>query len=169
MHADVVHRHLDTTFSVPISKTAYVNEMKDDVTRNNRTFSDGCGTLSLNLFQDVWNAFQPDRRALRPTVLQIRFRGAKGVLSLDTTLQGEQLHARKSMTKYVAKEEWRDLEICGAAYKPLRVYLNHQFIKILEDLRIPAENFKAVQDEAVTELKLMTEHPLNAASLLGKF
>ncbi|KAI4955654.1 hypothetical protein J4E91_001515 [Alternaria rosae] len=156
----------DTTFSVPISKTAYVNEMKDDVTRNNRTFSDGCGTLSLKLFQDVWNAFQPDRRALRPTVLQVRFRGAKGVLSLDTTLQGEQLHARKSMTKYVAKEEWRDLEICGAAYKPLRVYLNHQFIKILEDLRIPAENFKAVQDEAVAELKLMTEHPLNAASLL---
>jgi hypothetical protein len=146
----------------------HVDEMKDDIKRNGRTFSDGCGTLSLDIFRHVWRAFQPDRGTLRPTVLQVRFRGAKGVLSLDTTLQGEQLHARKSMTKYVAKEEWRDLEICGAAYKPLTVFLNHQFIKILEDLNIPAENFLAVQDEAVTTLKLITKHPLNAASFLGE-
>jgi hypothetical protein len=173
MYANVVQRHLDTTFSVPISATAYVDEMKADITRNDdmgkeRTFSDGCGTLSLGILERVWNAFPPNRRELRPTILQVRFRGAKGVLSLDTTLQGQQLHARKSMTKYVAREEWRDLEICGAAYKPLRVYLNHQFIKILEDLAIPAGNFEAVQDEAVTALKLMTEHPINAANLLGK-
>jgi hypothetical protein len=83
-------------------------------------------------------------------------------------LEGEQLHVRKSMTKYIAKESWRDLELCGAAYRPLSVFLNHQFIKILEDLGVPARNFMAVQDEAVKTLKLITEHPLNAASFLGK-
>jgi hypothetical protein len=43
----------------------------------------------------------------------------------------------QNMTKYTAKESWRDLEICNAAYNPLKLYLNHQFIKILEDLRVP--------------------------------
>jgi hypothetical protein len=159
----------DTIFSVAVPQTAYVTETKDDVERNGRVFSDGCGTLSLDLLRKVWRALPPDRREQRPTVLQIRYRGAKGVLSLDGSLEGEQLHVRKSMTKYIAKESWRDLELCGAAYKPLSVFLNHQFIKILEDLGVPAKNFKAVQDEAVETLKLITEHPLNAASFLGKF
>jgi hypothetical protein len=73
------------------------------------------------------------------------------------------------MTKYIANESWQDLELCGAAYKPLSVFLNHQFIKILEDLGVPAKNFKAVQDEAVNILKRITEHPINAASFLGEF
>ncbi|KAF1936008.1 RdRP-domain-containing protein [Clathrospora elynae] len=156
----------DTIFSITIPSTAYVTETKDDVERNKRCFSDGCGTISLDLLRQVWRALPPERREQRPTILQIRYRGAKGVLSLDKSLQGEQLHIRKSMTKYIAKESWRDLELCGAAYKPLSVFLNHQFIKILEDLGVPAINFKAVQDEAVNTLKLITEHPLNAASFL---
>lgn len=72
------------------------------------------------------------------------------------------------MTKYIANETWQALELCGAAYKPLQVFLNHQFIKILEDLGVPARNFKDVQDEALSILKRMTDHPLNAASFLGK-
>jgi hypothetical protein len=159
----------DTIFSVPIPETAYVTETKDDVERNGRTFSDGCGTISLELLSRVWRALPPERRQQRPTVLQIRYRGAKGVLSLDTSLSGQQLHIRKSMTKYIAKETWRDLELCGAAYKPLSVFLNHQFIKILEDLGVPASNFQAVQEEAVNELKFLTAHPINAASFLSKW
>ncbi|CAN9119100.1 unnamed protein product [Alternaria alternata] len=156
----------DTIFSVQVPSTAFATETKDDIVRNGRTFSDGCGTISLELMRKVWKALPSDRRRLRPTILQIRYRGAKGVLSLDQSLPGEQLHVRKSMTKYIANETWQALELCGAAYKPLQVFLNHQFIKILEDLGVPARNFKAVQDEAVSTLKRMTEHPLNAASFL---
>ncbi|CBX98093.1 similar to rna-dependent rna polymerase [Plenodomus lingam JN3] len=156
----------DTIFSVRVPDSAYVTESKVDVKRNGRYFSDGCGTISLELMRKVWNALPPERREQRPTVLQIRYRGAKGVLSLDTSLVGEQLHVRQSMTKYIAKEGWKDLELCGAAYKPLTVFLNHQFIKILEDLGVPERNFKAIQNEAVDTLKLITEHPINAASFL---
>ncbi|CAO2656156.1 Nn.00g049590.m01.CDS01 [Neocucurbitaria sp. VM-36] len=156
----------DTIFSVPIPSTTYVTEVKDDVMRNGRCFSDGCGTLSLDLLRKVWRALPPERREKRPTILQIRYRGAKGVLSLDTSLSDEQLHIRKSMRKYVAKEGWRDLELCGVSYRPLTLFLNHQFIKILEDLGVSLSNFKSVQDEAVDTLKLITKHPLNAASFL---
>ncbi|KAH8727103.1 rna-dependent rna polymerase-like protein [Phaeosphaeriaceae sp. PMI808] len=156
----------DTIFAIPIPSSAIVVETKADVERNRRCFSDGCGTLSLELFQKVWKSLPPHRRQMRPTVLQIRFRGAKGVLSLDETLTGQQLQIRKSMTKYVANQGWRDLELCGAAYKPLKMYLNHQFIKILEDLGVPLNNFIKVQDEACSTLQRVIKHPLNAASFL---
>ncbi|CAI6338971.1 unnamed protein product [Periconia digitata] len=156
----------DTLFSIPIAWDIYVAENEPDIERNGHCFSDGCGTISQELLDQVWRNLTPDRRKMRPTVLQIRYRGAKGVLSLDSTLPGKQLRIRKSMTKYTAKESWRDLEICGAAYKPLRLYLNHQFIKILEDLGVPESNFVAVQKDALRDLERVIKHPLNAASFL---
>lgn len=158
----------DTIHAIHVPLDAHVLETREDVVRNGRTFSDGCGTISEALLQRVWRSLPPDRRNKKPTVLQIRYRGAKGVVSLDNALLGEQLHIRKSMTKYVAREGWRDLELCGAAYRPLTMYLNHQFIKILEDLRVPLRNFFAVQDDALKTLGLMVHHPLNAAAFLRK-
>ncbi|KAF1929053.1 RdRP-domain-containing protein [Didymella exigua CBS 183.55] len=157
----------DTVHAIHVPLDAYVVETKEDIVRNGRTFSDGCGTISEALLQRVWRSLPPDRRSKRPTVLQIRYRGAKGVVSLDDALLGEQLHIRTSMTKYVAREGWRDLELCGAAYRPLTMYLNHQFIKILEDLRVSLRNFFSVQDDALKTLEMMVNHPLNAASFLA--
>lgn len=156
----------DTVHAIHVPFDAHVVETREDVVRNGRTFSDGCGTIPEALLQRVWRSLPPDRRSKKPTVLQIRYRGAKGVVSLDNALLGEQLHIRKSMTKYVAREGWRDLELCGAAYRPLTMYLNHQFIKILEGLRVPLRNFFAVQDDALKTLELMVYHPLNAAAFL---
>lgn len=158
----------DTIFAIPIPKDVYVTETEPDVERNGRCFSDGCGMISQELLEKVWSSLPPERRQLRPTILQIRYRGAKGVVSLDTSLRGKQLLIRKSMTKYHARETWKDLEICGAAYKPLGMYLNQQFIKILEDLGVPRENFISVQQDALKALELIVKHPLNAASFLGE-
>lgn len=159
----------DTVHAIRVPDDAYVVETKEDVVKNGRTFSDGCGTISEGLLQRVWRSLPQNRRSKRPTVLQIRYRGAKGVVSLDKALLGEQLHVRKSMTKYVAREGWRDLELCGAAYRPLNMYLNHQFIKILEDLQVPLRNFFSVQDDALQALEMVVQHPLNAASFLGVY
>jgi hypothetical protein len=158
----------DTIFAIPIPSTAFVTEAHDDVERNGRNFSDGCGVISTELLEKVWRALPPNRREKSPTVLQIRFRGAKGVLSLNSSLKGQQLLIRESMTKYAAAEGWRDLELCSAAYQPLRMYLNHQFIKILEDLKVSRHNFIEVQNDARATLELVIKHPLNAASFLGK-
>jgi len=158
----------DTIHAVPIAEDVYVTETHDDVERNGHCFSDGCGTISLQLLEKIWSSLPLERRKLRPTVLQVRYRGAKGVLSLDTSLSGKQLIVRQSMTKYTAKESWRDLEICGAAYQPLVMYLNHQFVKILEDLGVPQQNFVAVQKDALLALEMIVKHPINAASFLGK-
>ena len=61
-----------------------------------------------------------------------------------------------------------DIEICGAAFKPLPMYLNRQLIKILEDLHVPGESFLNLQADAVEKLRITTLSPVNAASFLER-
>lgn len=98
-----------------------------DVKRNNRVFTDGCATISQGLLSQVWRELRKTKKRLA-TVLQIRFQGAKGVLSLDPTLPGDMLCLRESMIKFRASPDL-DLEICGAAYSPLPMYLN-QYVHV---------------------------------------
>ena len=46
------------------------------------------------------------------------------------------------------------------------MYLNHQFIKILEDLGISDQTFLNLQNSAVQNIKLMTKSPINAANFI---
>ena len=61
-----------------------------------------------------------------------------------------------------------DIEICGAAFKPLPMVLNRQLIKILEDLNVPASSFLKLQADAVEKLRMTTLSPVNAASFLDR-
>lgn len=134
------------------------------VIRNGYDFSDGVGTISKDLLMKVWRVYGT-RRLLKPTALQIRFQGCKGMVSLDTRLAGEQLLLRQNMKKFDTENTWK-LEICGAAFKPLPMFLNRQLIKILEDLGVPSQVFFDLQDTATSKLRRMTEHPFNAGLLL---
>lgn len=106
-----------TDLVIPIPHNATVMETKNDIIKGHRTFSDGCSTISLELFKTVWTALASQRRHERPTVLQTRFRGSKGMISLDTMLNGRQLHFHESMNKFNANIGERKLEICGAGYR----------------------------------------------------
>ena len=61
-----------------------------------------------------------------------------------------------------------DIEICGAALKPLPMYLNRQLIKILEDLHVPAEAFLLLQADAVEKLRMTTTSAINASSFFQR-
>jgi hypothetical protein len=105
------------------------------------------------------------KRLLKPTALQIRFQGAKGMVSLDTRLPGEQMLLRSNMKKFETESSWK-LEICGAAFKPLPMFLNRQLIKILEDLGVPSQVFFDLQEDAMRNLRYMTESPINTGLFL---
>ena len=60
------------------------------------------------------------------------------------------------------------LEICGAANKPLSMYLNRPMIKILEDLGVPDKYFLRLQSEAVEKLRVTTKSPVNASTFLER-
>lgn len=118
----------DTNATVRLEK----NQVYDlqVIERNGRDFSDGVGTISHGLLREVWRTYGT-KKMLKPTVLQIRFQGAKGMVSLDPRLQGKALMLRANMRKYETETSWM-LEICGAGFRPLPMVLNQQFIKIFE-------------------------------------
>ena len=135
------------------------------VLRNNYDFSDGVGTISEDILRRVWRVYGT-RRSIKPTALQIRFQGYKGMVSLDSRLRGEKLMLRDNMKKFDARGTW-NLEICGAGFKPLPMILNRQLIKILEDLGISSNVFLDVQSAAVERLRyLTTTDAINSASFL---
>lgn len=115
-----------------------------------------------------WQWFPNDQHQ-RATVIQIRYRGAKGVLSLDPTLRGELLHIRESMLKFESRADCRDLEICDTSSKPLPIWLNHQFIKILEDLGVHPDKFLEIHKKAIDRPRKVIQLPLDAARFLGRF
>lgn len=123
----------DTTGTVKVEASVLVRI--PDVERNGRCFSDGCGTISLSMLRKVWRVYGV-RRTVKPTTLQIRYAGAKGVVSLDSTLVEDQFNIRPSMEKFTGSGS-TTLEVCGAAWRPYPLVLNRQFIKILEDLEVP--------------------------------
>ena len=89
------------------------------------------------------------------------------MISLDNRLQGHFLYLRPSMIKFQGSPS-SDIEICGAGFKPLPMYLNRQTIKILEDLGIKEDAFLKLQADAVEKLRMTTESPINAANFLKR-
>ncbi len=154
-----------------------------DVDYNDRVFSDGVGTISFALLNKMWDSLAKARQT-KPKLFQIRYQGnfrtrfisfshayrsvgAKGMISLDTRLEGEVLALRPSMIKFGGSTS-TDIEICEASYKPLPMYLNRQFIKILEDMGTPDSFFLDLQAEEVRRLRMITESPVNAATFLKR-
>lgn len=93
--------------------------------------------------------------------------GAKGMISLDNRLQDHVLNLRQSMIKFVGSNSL-DIEICGAAWKPLPMFLNRQMIKIMEDLGVNEQFFLDLQAEAVERLQDSLITDSKAADFLSR-
>lgn len=154
-----------------------------DVEVGKRVFSDGVGTCSHSVMKMICKEYTQSKSS-KPTVFQIRFKGwylqsciiqsgqltfhlgAKGMISLDSTLQGDALCLRPSMIKFEGTGD--NIEICGAGLKPLPMYLNRQLIKILEDRGVEDTVLLDLQAAAVEKLRMTTTSPVNAANFLQK-
>lgn len=92
--------------------------------------------------------------------------GAKGMISLDSRIKGHELFLRPSMVKFSGSDS-TDIELCGAAYHPLPMFLNRQTIKIMEDLGVSDDFFLSLQANAVENLRNSTLSTLNASKFLA--
>lgn len=99
-----------------------------------RNFSDGIGKVSRAMVERIW-AQSVDLERDQPTVFQIRYGGAKGVIALDDTLTGDKLCLRPSMVKFSGSKD-RNIEICSSAGRRGVLTLNRPMIKVLEDLGV---------------------------------
>lgn len=88
-------------------------------------FSDGVGRISPSVLARVHAALPEERK---PSAIQIRYGGCKGMLVLDPTLEGDQIVFRDSMFKYPSQSE--ELFILKTS-RPRVVKLNRPMITIL--------------------------------------
>lgn len=152
----------DTTDTVPLEKD--VVDVMLDIERNGRCFTDGVGVISWEQLREVWKKFSLAGRK-HATCIQIRFQGVKGMLALDHSLQGKVVKFRESMQKF-RESPSKDLEVVGAGYKPLPMYLNRQLICILEGLGTHSAALLGLQQRALEGLEDMVKLPINAARYL---
>lgn len=113
-------------------------------------FSDGCGKISLELMQQVWRTLPRGASELQPSALQIRYRGCKGMVSLDLSLPGRALVLRKSMLKFRCDSP-RKLEVIKWS-APMVMFLNRPLIAILEHHGIDVEIFLRLQLSMILQL-----------------
>ncbi|KAF0775923.1 hypothetical protein AaE_000377, partial [Aphanomyces astaci] len=91
---------LFTQYDEPIRKLAnVVVEVVADVTRNNFTFTDGCGTISLDLMVELMESHLSGGDYTNVCAVQCRLPGIKGVLVVDATSPARTLRLRPSMVK----------------------------------------------------------------------
>ncbi|KAH0496216.1 hypothetical protein TgHK011_003588 [Trichoderma gracile] len=155
----------ETPYAVDILRCGigikYIPDVK--TADESRVFSDGCGTISWDALEEIWDHL-PMTSA--PTCLQVRLAGIKGMLSLDSRLKGKLICIRKeSMMKFSSNDQTM-LGICDTASKPLRLVLNRQTIKILEDMGTNAEWFIDQQNKALDVLRNVTATAVNTSTFL---
>jgi hypothetical protein len=93
----------------------------DDVELEDYIFTDGCGLISKQLADQLSQRRKIAYRGQRyhPSVFQIRYRGYKGVLTLEPTLRGQtQVQFRNSMRKF---KDASDLSFAVVDYSKVRL------------------------------------------------
>jgi hypothetical protein len=156
----------ETPYAVPIFdvdiRTHYIPDVKSK--DGSRVFSDGVGTISPEAMRELWCHLPA--RSNAATCFQIRWAGAKGMLALDIRLKGKVFCIRKeSMVKFEASDIM-ELGICDTASRPLRLWLNRQMIKILEDMGTRHEWFLDLQNKELRVLRAITAQAVNTSTFL---
>ncbi|KDQ63790.1 hypothetical protein JAAARDRAFT_120957 [Jaapia argillacea MUCL 33604] len=159
-----------TATDASISVEAEEVLMDNDVERNGSCFTDGVGTLSLQLAREITKELRAKRRRGRsrrdhPRAFQVRFMGSKGMLSVDHTLSGNAISLRPSMIKFDAPSSLT-IEIARAFDRPGKYYLNRPLIMLLEGLGVPYSVFQDLQDVAVREAQESAQSLDRAAKLM---
>ncbi|KAJ3122031.1 RNA-dependent RNA polymerase [Nowakowskiella sp. JEL0407] len=142
-----------TTFAtLEIPEMAIVNI--PDIERGKYCFTDGIGKISRSLLEEVLKHYKAQwvtKELEAPSAYQIRFAGCKGMVAVDPTLEGNQLHVRPSMRKFEAPTS-RTFEIVRSSRICRQGYLNRQLILLLSHLGIPDEIFQDLQSQYKSEL-----------------
>lgn len=89
------------------------------------------------------------------------------MIALDSRLPGDALRLRHSMIKFPGSDSL-DIEICNDASRPLPYFLNHQSIKILEDMGVNEQFFLYHQELEVRRLRSTTSSPKLASDFLKR-
>jgi RNA-dependent RNA polymerase len=156
-----------------ISTAVHVKPTDTDVKRNGYIFTDGVGKISPELVRIIAEELgYPTEDP--PSVLQFRLGGCKGILAAAPELSGNEIHIRRSQSKFGAIHT--GLEIIRPSSFVTSV-LNRQIIVVLSALGVTDEVFrrkmqtqlenlnKAMMDEKVALRELQKNIDINQTTL----
>ena len=114
-------------FKNKLNKDGFKCEIIDDLkSSTGDLYNDGCGMISYDLMKEICDNMNNGEFA---SAMQIRYKGAKGVLVVNPKIEGKKILLTKSMVKFKC-ENTEDLEIIRfSRYSP--GYLNLQIIILL--------------------------------------
>ena len=114
-------------FKNKLNKDGFKCEIIDDLKApKGELYNDGCGMLSYELMKEICGNLNKGEFA---SAIQIRYKGAKGVLIVNPKIEGKKIVLTKSMVKFKC-ENTEDLEVIRfSRYSP--GYLNLQIIILL--------------------------------------
>ena len=135
-----------TTKSTIQIQANQVKQIPDIFDKNNSLcFTDGCGVISSDLARRMMQLLDPSCEFL-PSAFQIRFKGAKGVVSVcpsackEAILGTYDLALRPSMIKFEGNSDACFLEVCSIA-TALPCFLNREIIPVLVAGGVSQESF----------------------------
>jgi len=115
--------------------------VEPDIVRNGYEFTEGCGTISVDLAREVARKIKPKLRDdVTPSAFQVRFGEFKGVLVVDKKLFGEAVVFRASQKKFDIPNptvEQRYLEVLNWTQSTRPASLNRQSLMLLHELGVP--------------------------------
>ncbi|THU88603.1 RdRP-domain-containing protein [Dendrothele bispora CBS 962.96] len=145
-----------------------VKYKKDGWKETKLVFTDGVGTISESLANEIWEALDRNQ-GVKPSAYQIRFLGFKGVVSVDKELDkgNIRMRLRDSMKKFESHMQAEaDIEIARAFERPNRSYLNRPLVTILEDRGVRKDSFLDLQRRAVAEVDILDDSIENCSAFL---
>ncbi|KAI0263469.1 RNA dependent RNA polymerase-domain-containing protein [Gloeopeniophorella convolvens] len=137
--------------------------------------TDGVGTVSPELAHKIWEAIcgatpgNLRETRVEPSAYQFRFLGYKGVVVVDSSLEGIRLRLRDSQRKFpVHNVEKAEFEVARAFSLPNAVHLNRPAVMALEDRGVRKDAFMELQEMAKVEIYLAGDSLENFVKLLKK-
>jgi len=151
-------------------------DLKDHSLHDNFNFSDGVGTISFCLAENIerelskfikCKSVKAGQQVQKPSsAYQIRYGGCKGVVSVDMRLPYKNIICiRPSMDKF--RCSLKLLEVVSYS-KYRKGYLNRQIIQLLSALQIPDHVFLELQSQHTSVLLDPFKDPTNAHNILKR-
>jgi RNA-dependent RNA polymerase len=140
--------------------------MIKDVERNGYCFTDGIGKISESLSSKIATELSLPPSNPAPSAFQFRMGGAKGMLAVDPTLEGDQIIIRDSQKKFNAIYNGLEVIRCSR-YSPAT--LNRQTITILSSLGVPDEVFNRMLSEQLSNYAAAMSSKEMCINLLGRY
>eukprot|EP00092_Neocalanus_flemingeri_P027073 GFUD01029359.1.p1 GENE.GFUD01029359.1~~GFUD01029359.1.p1 ORF type:complete len:1934 (+),score=582.76 GFUD01029359.1:141-5942(+) len=118
-------------------------------------FTDGCGEISTELAEKVFQTIPSIPENYRPSVIQLRLQGIKGVVALNPNLEQGKIMIRPSQNKFQTSFD-SCLGVAGYSKPYSFGHLNRQFIILLSGLGVPDTVFLTMHQEFFDLLEQMT-------------